>query len=67
MSSDHFVIDCNECTMQHTPMCDDCMVTFLCSKDGQDAVVVDATEILAMKRMARVGLVPKLRHERRTG
>jgi hypothetical protein len=66
-AGDSFVIDCNECVMQHTSACDDCMVTFLCERDHHDAVVVDASEILALRRIAAVGLVPKLRHRRRTG
>ena len=65
--SESFVIDCNECLMQHTSACDDCMVTFLCERDPDEAVVVDASEILAMRRLAEVGLVPALRHRRRTG
>jgi hypothetical protein len=67
MSGDGFVIDCNDCAMQHTSACDDCMVTFLCERDADDAVVVDASEILALRRLAEVGLVPRLRHRRRTG
>ena len=34
-------IDCDECVMQPTSACDDCVVTFLCSREPDDAVIVD--------------------------
>lgn len=59
-------ISCDECCMQHTDACDDCVVTFICSRSPDDAVVFDAAEARAMRAMAEVGLVPRLRH-RSTG
>jgi hypothetical protein len=61
------VIDCDECTMQGTAACDDCVVTFLCDRDPGDAVVIDVEEARALRLLAEVGLVPELRHVRRTG
>ena len=55
------------CAMQHTVACDDCVVTFICSRTADDAVVVDVDEWRAVKLLQDAGLVPKLRHRRRTG
>jgi len=60
-------IDCASCAMQHTVACDDCVVTFICSRTADDAVVVDVDEWRAVKLLQDAGLVPKLRHRRRTG
>jgi hypothetical protein len=60
-------IDCDECVMQHSSACDDCVVTFLCSREPDDAVVVDVGEIRALRLLADSGLAPPLRHRRRTG
>jgi hypothetical protein len=55
-------IDCDECVMQHTSTCDDCVVSFLVSREPGDAVVIDADEERAVRMLTRAGLVPKLRH-----
>lgn len=60
-------IDCNSCAMQHTSACDDCVVTFICSRTPDDAVVVDVDEWRAVRLLQDAGMVPKLRHRRRTG
>ncbi len=57
-------IDCAECTYQHTPTCDDCVVTFLVDREPTDAVVVDADEARAVRLLERAGMVPALRHVR---
>jgi len=59
-------ISCEDCQMQHTEVCADCIVSFICSRAPDDAVLIDADEARAMRAMADVGLVPRLRH-RRTG
>jgi hypothetical protein len=61
------VIDCEQCVMQHTDACDDCVVTFICSREPGDAVVVDVEEFRALRLLSDSGLVPELRHRRRTG
>jgi hypothetical protein len=68
-------IDCDECVMQGTSACDDCVVTFLCGQEGEGADeggheggrarVVDLDEVRALQTLARGGLVPVLRHRRR--
>lgn len=69
-TDDVLTIDCDQCVMQHTQACDDCVVTFLCtprqSEAGQ-AVVVDVAEVRALRLLADTGLAPPLRLRRRTG
>ena len=61
------VIDCDQCAMQHTDACADCVVTYICSREPGDAVVVDVDEFRALRLLSDSGLVPELRHRRRTG
>lgn len=63
----HLTIDCGTCRMQHTPACEDCVVTYLVGREADDAVVVEADEFAALRRLGAAGLVPELRHRRRTG
>ena len=60
-------IDCDDCVMQGTDTCEDCVVTFLLDRDPEVAVVIDAEEARAVRMLGRAGLVPRLRHQRRTG
>jgi hypothetical protein len=60
-------IDCDECAMQHTEVCADCVVTFLCSHDADEAIVIDVAEVRALRMLSDAGFVPRLRHRRRTG
>lgn len=60
-------IDCDECELQNTTACEDCVVTFLCDRPASTAVVIDVAEARAVRMMAAAGLVPELRHHRRTG
>ncbi|MGA2208649.1 MAG: hypothetical protein ABSH30_03345 [Acidimicrobiales bacterium] len=73
-------ISCDDCRLDGTSACDDCVVSFLLSDDlgaraaGEtpwrpqtEAVIVDAAEARAMKLLHSAGLVPTLRFERRVG
>ena len=60
-------IECECCIGQGTAACEDCVVTFLCGRDADEAVVVDVGEARALRLLAGAGLVPGLRHRRRTG
>lgn len=60
-------IDCDSCVMQHTDACTDCVVTFICSREPDEAVVIDVDEARALRLLGEAGLVPHLRHRRRTG
>lgn len=64
--SEPVTIDCDHCTMQGTDACADCVVTFLCSRDPDEAVVVELDELRALRMLGDVGLVPQLRHRRST-
>jgi hypothetical protein len=60
-------ISCDECVMNGSSACADCMVTFLVGREPGDAVVIDVAEERAVRMLARAGLVPELRHHRRVG
>jgi len=66
LTSPSFTIDCADCSMQHTEVCADCVVTFICSREPGDAIVVDLSEYRALELLAESGLVPELRHRRRS-
>ncbi|MGZ4760121.1 MAG: hypothetical protein ACXV95_13755 [Acidimicrobiales bacterium] len=61
------VIDCDDCSMRDTSTCDDCIVTFLCPAEPEQAVVIDVVEVRALRLLAESGLVPPLRHRRHAG
>ncbi|GAC1591060.1 MAG: hypothetical protein NVS3B21_09200 [Acidimicrobiales bacterium] len=67
MSSSAITISCEECTMRDTSACADCFVTFLCDRDPEDGIIIDAAEARAVRMLGAVGLAPKLRHARRVG
>jgi hypothetical protein len=60
-------ISCDTCVMAATSACDDCVVTFLCSREPDDAVVIDADEFRALHTLVAAGLAPPLRHQARLG
>jgi hypothetical protein len=60
----HLTISCDDCRMQGTPACEDCIVSFMCERDAA-AVVADIAELRALRLLGRTGLVPPLRHVRR--
>ena len=60
-------INCDQCIMQHTSACADCIVTFICSREPNEAVLIDVGELRALRLLSESGLVPGLKHERRTG
>ncbi len=53
--------------MRDTPTCDDCIVTFLCPGEPEQAVVIDVVEVRALRLLAESGLAPPLRHRRHAG
>jgi hypothetical protein len=55
-------ISCDDCTMQGSSACADCVVTFLCDREPNDAVVIDVAEARALRLLSDAGLVPQLRH-----
>jgi hypothetical protein len=61
------IISCDDCVMQGTSTCEDCVVTFICNREEGDAVVIDVGEARAVRLLGDAGLVPHLRQVRRTG
>lgn len=55
-------IDCGRCQLRDTAACADCVVTFICSREPEEAVVVDVAEVRALRLLGGAGLVPELRH-----
>lgn len=52
------VIDCDQCAMQNTSACDDCVVSVLFQIGPVD---LSSAEVEAIENLAEQGLVPKLR------
>ncbi|MGH9178902.1 MAG: hypothetical protein ACRD0N_10165 [Acidimicrobiales bacterium] len=65
--STSLTISCDDCVAQGTEACADCVVTFICDRQPDDAVIIDADEERAVRLLAGAGLVPALRHRRRSG
>lgn len=59
-------IDCDDCRFHGTAACEDCVVSFICGREPDDALIIDAAEARAVRLLADAGLVPDLRHRRRT-
>jgi len=78
---DQLTISCDDCRLDGTSACQDCVVSFLLAEEATDAevgylsiarpqggaVIVDAAEARAMKLLHAAGLVPQLRFQRRVG
>ena len=60
-------IDCDDCRMQGTDACGDCIVTFVVGREPGDALVIDAEEERAVRLLASAGLVRDLKYQRRVG
>jgi len=58
------LISCDDCRMQGTEACDDCVVSYILDRSSE-AVVFDAVEERAIREMNRAGLLPGVRWERR--
>jgi len=59
-----FTIDCRDCAHQSSPICEDCVVSFIVDRSPEDAVVIDAGEARAVRLLEQAGLVPGSRHRR---
>jgi hypothetical protein len=55
-------ISCDDCAARGSDACGDCIVTFLCSREPDDAVVVTGAEVRSLAVLHGAGLVPGLRH-----
>ena len=59
------LIDCNDCRMQDTPACRDCVVSFVLH-DADEPVAVDEDQAQVLQLLAEEGMVPSLRLVRRS-
>ena len=59
------LISCDECRMQGTDACNDCVVTHVLDRP-EGAVVFDAAQERAIREMARAGLLPDVLWEKRS-
>ena len=60
------IIDCDECAMQHTSACSECVLSVLLHETGRP-VVLSRDEHDALGHLADAGLVAPLRLVPRTG
>jgi hypothetical protein len=60
-------ISCDDCALDKTSACQDCVVNYLIDHDPADAIVINADEERAVRLLAGAGLVPGLRHTRKAG
>ena len=56
-------VDCDTCVMRATAACDDCLVTYICNREPDEAVIVTIDELRSMRMLSEAGLVPSLKHE----
>lgn len=59
MTADTFTISCDECAMQCTSACADCVVTYLLSDDRVHVLDRDQTRVVRL--LSAAGLVPELK------
>jgi len=55
-------ISCDDCIMRGTEACGGCVVSFICDREPDDAVIIDVAEERALRLLGRSGLVPPLKH-----
>ncbi len=67
MGSASITISCEDCVLERSTACDDCVVSFIVGRDPREAIVIDAAEERAVRLLHGAGLVPALRHRRRAG
>ncbi len=58
---------CSDCSMANSEHCPDCLITFICGREPDDALVIEAAEERAVRMLARAGLIPSLKHVQRVG
>jgi hypothetical protein len=67
MTRPTLTISCDDCAVRDMGVCDDCVVTFICEHDPDEALVIDAEEERAVRLLSHAGLTPRLRHRPRAG
>ncbi|MBM35663.1 MAG: hypothetical protein CL460_00650 [Acidimicrobiaceae bacterium] len=59
-------IDCDYCEHLDSETCGDCLVTYLCRPD-RNSVVIELSEIRALRTLSQGGLVPELKLRKPAG
>jgi len=67
MRTESVSISCDDCVLNGTSACEDCVVTFLLGPPAGVGIVVDVAEARAVPMLQRAVLVPELRFRRRVG
>ena len=60
------LIDCDRCEYLGSHTCDDCLVTYLCRPD-RTSVVIELSDIQALRKLGRSGLIPELKLRKSVG
>lgn len=60
------LIDCDLCEYLGSRTCDDCLVTYLCRPD-RTSVVIELSDIRALRKLGRSGLIPELKLRKSVG
>jgi len=56
------VISCDDCVMQHSAACADCVVTHVLSPASVESIELDDDEMRVVRLLVRAGMMPTLRH-----
>ena len=59
-------ISCDDCSMQCTQACDDCVVTYLLRDEPEvehEPLVLDLDQIRVVRLLGKAGLVPDLKYD----
>ncbi len=67
MATTPVAISCDECSLEETGACDDCLVSFLLGPPSGEAVIVDVMEERAIHLLHEAGLLPEIRFARKAG
>jgi PHD/YefM family antitoxin component YafN of YafNO toxin-antitoxin module len=49
--------------MKDTVTCSDCIVTYICDRKPEEAVVISMEEWRSMRSLNKAGLLPELQHK----
>jgi hypothetical protein len=65
-ANEPLTVDCRTCVARDTDACADCLVSFICDRRPDEAVVFEIDELRSMRLLAGAGLLPELRHRPRS-
>ncbi len=59
------IIVCDECAMQSTPTCDDCVVTYVLRADDEqpEPLMLDVAEQRVVRLLGEAGMIPALQYQ----